>query len=518
MKTINIFSLFVYLAFSLTVFADENAIDDELKKFNEAAIHSEAENAVDKTSIDNQKKSLINIQSSIANKQYSQALNLIQNHIQLNPGSLRNASELSRVLLAELAKQAELEVERKTKFLKEFSEALIRAKSIEEIDPWLIKLNKEIQRDRKHNLYVQPVWNPTTNFIPNSRGYKEFWTTNSSYQRSIRLPSQLRDEIQTALRIATSWQDYLHALELGDKRSARNHINNVANFSATFVYIPRSKILRLSGDLMPKEEIDQNTTTNMEIKDVQHRLNTVSEAIILYHELNSQSSSRMSSEVRHLQDELRGLKEALDYIHRNNIKYGLERIQALRSSHYLSGLASSILTDYVKSALQLPKDFVIKEDDEDQVWIGDYLNKLAKEKKWSELYRAITITSSIVKQSIKSDANPHKQDAEALMMLMAAENYQKAELYHRAAVAYRQILGEAVGIQAINDEATFQLKKIRKEQPKSYLISLDMYGHDTNNLTKSREGYLKKLIDLEIRKVAEEIQKGKKEEVEGEAE
>ena len=509
MKIIRVISVLAYFTFSCVVLADEGAVEKELKGFIEVAISAEAENAVDKTLLENQKRSLIDIQSSIANDQYSQALSLLQNHIQMNSGSLANASALSRVLLMELAEQAEKEVERKSKFLREYSEALMSAKSIEEIDPWLIKLNKEIQRDSKHNLYVQPVWNPATNFIPNTRVYREFWTANSCYQSSIRLPMQLRDETQTALRIATSWQDYLHALELGDKRSARNHINNVASSSASFVHIPRSKILRLSGALVPKEEIAQNSGAKLEVKDVSDRLGTAADALSLYYELNSFSSSRLTPEVRHLQEELRGLKDALHYMERNNMSSGLERMRGLRASVYLSDLARSVLMEYVKSALLLPEDFVIKEGDDDQVWIERYINKLAAEKKWAELHRAISITSSIVKQSIKSASNPMKQDADALSMLIAAENYQKAELYHRAAVAYRQILGKAVGIQAINDEATLQLKMIRKEHPKSYLISLDMYSHDTNNFTKSKEVYLKKLIDLEIRKVAEEMQSGK---------
>lgn len=506
---ITLLLLLTHLTFSPTLLADEKMIEKELTSFAKLAINQEAE----KPQQDSQKQSLLGIQSSIATKQYSQALNLIQAHIQLYPGSLNAASALSSAILADLTEQAEAEVERKKKFFNEFAKSLVSAKTIEEIDPWLIKLNEEIQRDNKHLVYTQPIWSPTLNFIPSTRDYSGFWTANTRYQSYCGMPNQLREETQTALRIATGWQDYLQALALGDKATARNHMNNVASYAASFVYIPRSKILRLSGELTPKNEIDQNSTTLLEIKDVEQRLKTLKDATLLYHELYNLSSSRLSSEVTQLKEELRFLKEAIDYLNGDNFTYGIQKLQGLKSSAYLGDLAHSVLTEHVRSALKLPDDIVINKEDNSQAWADKYLDQLASEKKWGELRQAIIIISS---GRQNSNMNPRAQDIEALQMLIAGQNYQDAELYHNAAVAYRQILGKAVYTKAINEEATSQLKKLRKEQPMSYLLSHDMYDHESNNISSSREDYLKKLIEIELKKVAKEMQGEKKNEQQNE--
>lgn len=503
MKMITLLILLTYFTISPTILADEKAIEKELTNFIDVAVVQQA--AANKK--ESQKQSLLRIQSNIASKQYSQALNLIQAHIQLNPESTRTASALSSAILRELTKQAEKEVKRKKAFFNEFAKALTSAKAIEEIDHWLIKLNEEIQRDGKHRIYTQPAWNPATNYIPNSSVYRGFWTANTRYQGYCGMPTQLRQETQTALRIATAWQDYLHALDLGDKRTARSHMNNIASYSASFVYIPRSKILKLSGNLMPQRVVRENSNELLEIKDVKLRLKTTADAILLYHELYNLSSSKMTPKVNYLKKDLRKLEEALNYVHSNNVKYGIEKLKALKSSPYLENLAVNILTNYVKSALNLPDNFVIKAGEDSLVWSERYLNKLAVEKKWGELHQAMLIT-----KHMKSGIDLREQDISALKLLIAAKNYQGAGLYHRAAVAYRQILGKGVYTEAINNEASSQLKKIRKDYPESYLLSHDMHGHDSNYHSKSRESYLKKLIVIELQKIAKEIKGDKKNE------
>ncbi len=106
---------------------------------------------------------------------------------------------------------------------------------------------------------------------------------------------------------------------------------------------------------MPQREVLENANELLDIKDVQHRLKTTRDAILLYHELYNLSSSKMTPKVNYLKKDLRKLEEALNYVHSNNVKYGIEKLHALRSSSYLNHLAQSILTDHVKSALKLPE-------------------------------------------------------------------------------------------------------------------------------------------------------------------
>ena len=491
MKKIILFLLLSVVVIFPSVRADEKAIEKELENFIKAAAVEET----DKSLQDSQNQSLLSIQTSIAVKQYSQALNLIQAHIQLNPKTTDAASTLSKVILAELTKQAEEEVNRKKELFKKFADALINAKNIEEIDTWIVKLNEEIKRETKHGIYTQPAWNPVLNFIPNTSSYSSFWSANTRYQAFCHLPGQLQQETQIALRIATDWQDYLHALSMGDTGTASNHMRNIASQASAFIYIPRSKILTLSVNLTPKNETRHDTQKHLDIKDVEHRLKTPEDAVLLYYDLNNHSSSNMTAKVSYLRDQLRKLNEAIDYLNGEQSAYGLVRLHSLKSSPYIGDLANDIFLSHARSVLNLPDDFVINKNDKLQVWVDKYLDQLSKEKKWKELRRAIMITSSIVSRS--SQDNPRYPDIDALQLMIAAKNYQEAELYHRAAIAYRQVLGKGVYTQAINDEAASELAKIRKDHSLSYLLSNEMYDHESNSNLKGTESYLKKLVGIE---------------------
>ena len=453
--------------------------------------------------------SLRTIKMSLAAEDYQQAISQLNTLRNLEPKAVKPILALSEKLIDLLVQKSKNEIARTEKLYEEFAQAVLVAKTPNEIDPWLKKLNVEVKKAQTQNRAITPLklWTPSISNSPYATGYNNINRSNQLFNMNTSSLAFLQSKASQALQIAHYWQDYLHYKNSGEISTARNSMSNISRVVVNFTYIPRSKVLELQSGLALGGN-GKNSITKLTIDDLKQRLGTQQDALLLHQELSQTSSSYLTPAIRSLNSKLRDYSQACEYLEGGDIDDGFYKIRSLIYHPIIGSLSKKTHDKFLSRYLKIPANFKQNDNEESEAWATRYILKLSADKDWKKLHVALVFMHQYYYRSGGGSKAPINQDLEAVRNLLTGMNYEANQQYVRAIVAYRQVLGSIGLCTEVVAESGKHLTKLQKAHPAEYAQSQSLHSHDSTSSSYTTSPLLiRKIVKEELSKKDQPVEK-----------
>lgn len=491
----------ICLSLSLAV-ADEQAWQQPLQNISKQVQANPENPRKNQAQIDT---CLRTIRMSLSANDLNQAITQLNNLRNLEPTAVKPILKLSEQLIDNLVQRSKKDIERKENLYQEFAEALINAKAPKDIDPWLKKLNEEIKHDKKQAKQITPIklWAPTLPNSIHSEGYRNFNSQSQLFSMNTTSLFHLQSQANQALQIARYWQDYMQYKLDSQHSSARSSMSSIAQIVVNFTYIPRSRVLDLQSELSGNQPSSDQANL-YQIEDLQKRLNTQDEAVLLYNELSHASSSRLTPAVRALKNKLQVYNSACEYLAGGDLDDGYYKISTLAYHPILGKLSRQTHDSYLRRHLKIPESFQKNKKEEGAEWATRYILQLSKDHAWKDLHGALSMLQQYYYRSSGSGKAPIKEDTRAIGYLLAGFNYESNQQYLRAIVAYRQAVGTLGYCTEIINEAGKRLTNLQKAHPTEFAQSQSLSSHEgTSHSFTTSHLLIRKIVKEELNQQGE---------------